>query len=105
VKTKDYSANSEKLQLVAIFSTPSNELEHLVKTGMVFQRFALTATKLGLNHSYINSPCQITQVRDRMMNDLGLVGFPQLLIRLGYSQKMHFSFRRRMNDVILNVGY
>ncbi|MCC5904994.1 MAG: hypothetical protein JJU13_02190 [Balneolaceae bacterium] len=94
----------ENTAAVAIFTTPGNELEHWVKTGMVFQRFALTATKLGLNHSYINSPCQIPQVRDRMMNDLGLDGFPQLLIRLGYSQKMPFSFRRRINDVILKVS-
>ncbi|TVP97840.1 MAG: hypothetical protein EA359_19070 [Balneolaceae bacterium] len=95
----------EKTAAVAIFTTPGNELENWIQTGMVFQRFALTATKLGLNHSYINSPCQITQVRDRMMNDLGLDGFPQLLIRLGYSQKMHSSFRRRIHDVILTLNY
>jgi len=95
----------EKTAAVAIFTTPGNALENWIQTGMVFQRFALTATKLGLNHSYINSPCQIAQVRDRMMNDLGLDGFPQLLIRLGYSQKMHSSFRRRIHDVILTINY
>ena len=90
-----------KTALVAIFSTPGNDLEYWVKTGMAFQRFALTATNLNLSHSHLNLPCQITEVRDKMMNDLGLTRFPQLLIRLGYSQKMHFTFRRRINDVIL----
>ncbi len=104
------TANSENKRLlkqlkksaaVVLFTSPNDSVEDLIKTGMAFQCFALTATKLGLSQSYINSPCQITQVRDKMKNDLGLVGFPQLLIRLGYSQKMHFSFRRRINDVIL----
>jgi len=90
-----------KTALVAIFKTQNNDLVDWVKTGIIFQRFALTATKLGLSHSYLNLPCQITQVRDKMMTDLGLAGFPQLIIRLGFSNKMPFPFRRRINDVIL----
>jgi hypothetical protein len=87
--------------LVVMFSSQNNNYIDWVKTGMFFQRFALNANKLDLSLSYINLPCQITQVRDKMMNDLGLAGFPQLLTRLGYSKKMHFSFRRRISDVIL----
>ena len=86
---------------VALFTSQKDSIEDWIKTGMTFQRFALTVAKLGLNHSYINLPCQINQVRDKMMKDLGLAGFPQLIIRLGYSQKMHFSFRRRIDEVIL----
>lgn len=90
-----------KTATVALFTSPNNSFGDWIKTGMTFQRFALTATKLNLSHSHLNLPCQITEVRDKMMNNLGLTGFPQLLIRLGYSQKMHFTFRRRINDVIL----
>ncbi len=89
-----------KTASVAMFTTQNNIFLDWVKIGIVFQRFALTCTKMGLSHSYINFPCQINQVRDKMINDMGLNGFPQLLIRLGYSQKMHFSFRRRFNGVI-----
>jgi hypothetical protein len=85
---------------IALFTTSDNKVEDWVKTGMAFQRFALVSTQLGLNHSFHNSPCQIVQVRDKMMNDLRLDGFPQLLIRLGYSQKMPFSFRRRIQNII-----
>ncbi len=91
----------KKTAAVALFSSTKDNVENWIKTGMSFQRFALTATKLNINHSYLNLPCQVPEVRDKMMKDLGLVGFPQLLIRLGYSQKMPFSFRRRINDVIL----
>ena len=104
------TARSEKKRLqkqlgttaaVALFTSQKDSIEDWIITGMAFQRFALTATKLGLNQSYINLPCQIPQVRNKMMKNLGLVGFPQLIIRLGYSQKMHFSFRRRIDEVIL----
>jgi hypothetical protein len=91
----------KKSAAIVLLTSSSDNAEDLIKTGMAFQCFALTATKLGLSHSFINSPCQITRVREKMMNEMGLAGVPQLLIRLGYSPKMHFSFRRRINDVIL----
>jgi hypothetical protein len=89
-----------KTALVTMFLSQNNTLVDWVRTGMIFQRFALTASRLGLSHSYLNMPCQMPQVRDKMMIEMGLAGYPQLIIRLGYSHKMHFSFRRRINDVI-----
>lgn len=85
--------------LLAIFTSQNNAYADWVKIGMVFQRFALVATRLGLCHSYLNLPCQIPKVRDKMMTELGLDGFPQLIIRLGYSKNMQYSFRRRIHDV------
>ena len=90
-----------KTSSVAMFTTQNNNFLDWVKTGIAFQRFALTCTKMGLSHSHINLPCQINQVRDKMINEMGLTGYPQLLIRLGYSQKMSFSFRRRFKNVIV----
>ncbi len=91
-----------KTAAVALFISPTNQVEDWIRTGLAFQEFALTATKLNLSHSHLNSPCQIPGVRDKMITALGLNGeFPQLIIRLGYSKKMHFSFRRRINDVII----
>jgi len=87
--------------MLVMFTSRNNDILSWVKTGIILQRFALTCTKLGISHSYINLPCQINQIRDKMQRDMELTGFPQLLIRLGYSQKMPFSFRRRVNGVIL----
>ena len=91
----------EKTAVVAIFSAKSNDMEHWIKTGMAFQRFALTATKLGISHSSLNSPCQINCVRDKLMNEIGCEGIPMIIIRMGYSEKMHYSFRRRISEVII----
>lgn len=83
---------------VVLFTSTNDNTENWIKTGMAFQRFALTATKLGINHSFLNSPCQITDVRDKMVSAMGYDGvFSQLIIRLGYSKKLTFSFRRRIN--------
>lgn len=88
----------ENSAAVVLFTSAIDNIESWIKTGMAFQRFALVATRLGLSHSYLNLPCQIPQVREMMMHDLGLAGFPQLIIRLGYSEKMHYSFRRRVHE-------
>lgn len=81
--------------VVALFTSTGDNIEDWIKAGMAFQRFALTATKFGLSHSHLNSPCQIAQVRDKMKTELGLNGvFPQLIIRLGYSKNMPYAFHR-----------
>jgi hypothetical protein len=93
----------ERTSSLAMFTTQSNDIEHWIKTGISLQRFALHATKLNIRHSFLNLPCQIPQVRDRMVNHLGLTSeFPQLLVRLGYSSMMHFSFRRRVDEILQN---
>ncbi len=86
---------------LALLSSKQDSFYDWIMTGLNFQRFILTCTSLGLSYSHFNQPCQIKQVREKMRRDMSLDGFPQLLIRLGYAQKMQFSFRRRINDVIL----
>ncbi len=101
-ENKRFVKQLELSSAIAMFTTSGNDVEDWIKTGMTFQRFALLSTQLGINHSFLNSPCQIVQVRETMMNEFGLEGFPQFIIRLGYSQKMPFSLRRRIHSVINN---
>ncbi len=101
-----YPAESENKRLIkqlkhssaiALFSSEKNDVEHWIKTGMTFQRFALTIQKMGLNLSYLNTPCQIESTRKSLMSEFNLLEKePQLLIRLGYSEKMPYSFRRNI---------
>jgi hypothetical protein len=85
---------------LVIFTSQFNNLEHWIKTGIAFQCFALSSTKMNISHSYLNLPCQISPVRNKMVFVFGLNGeYPQLLVRLGFSKKMHYSYRRRINDV------
>jgi len=91
-----------KTATMALITSAKDDPAHWIETGICFQRFALTATRLNLNHSFMNAPCQVAEVRAAMMNKMTVAGaFPQLLIRLGYSEKIAYPFRRRINDVII----
>ena len=87
---------------MALITSAKDDPAHWIETGICFQRFALTATRLNLNHSFMNAPCQVPEVRAAMMNEMAVEGaYPQLLIRLGYSDKIAYPFRRRIHDVII----
>jgi len=83
-----------------LFTVRKNDVEHWVNLGRAFQRFGLTATKLNINHAHVNMPCEELSVRNKMKLKLGLEKvYPLLLIRLGYSNKMPYSFRRNVEEV------
>ncbi len=86
---------------IVLFSSKTDSFSDLVKTGMIFNKFALLATKSNLCHSFLNSPCQVEHTRKKLAANFNeKYPFPQLIIRLGYSSKMPYSFRRRINEVI-----
>lgn len=89
---------------LALFIADQNDVEHWVNLGRAFQRFGLTATKLNINHAHVNMPCEEIELRKRMAEHLGIADkHPLLLIRLGYSSKMPYSFRRPVNEVITKM--
>lgn len=85
-----------------LFIADINDVIHWINLGRAFQRFALTATKLNISHSHVNMPCEELEVRMKLAEKLGISKkHPLLLIRFGYSEKMPYSFRRQVNDVII----
>ena len=87
----------DKTATIAMFTTKKNDMEHWIRLGMSFQRFALTATMLNIKHSHLNMPCQVQSVKEKMMNEQELDStIPQLLIRLGYAKAMPYSLRRNI---------
>lgn len=88
----------------ALFIADKNNVEHWVNIGRAFQRFALTATKININHAHVNMPCEEIEIRKEMADFLGVSDkHPLLLIRFGYSKKMPYSFRRPINEVITKI--
>jgi hypothetical protein len=84
----------------ALFSVEKNDVFNWVHLGRAFQRFGLMATKLNINHAHVNMPCEELSVRNKMKLELGLENaYPLLLIRLGYSNKMPYSYRRNVDEV------
>lgn len=86
----------------ALFTVEKNSIANWVALGQSFQRFALTATKLGISHAHVNMPCEELEVRQQLITQLELgTRQPLLLIRFGYSEKMPYSLRREIQDVII----
>ena len=86
-----------------LFTAEKNDLEHWVNLGRAFQRFGLTATKLNINHAHVNMPCEEHSVRKKLAAHFNLKNeHPLLLIRFGYSEKMPYSYRRRIEDIVID---
>ncbi|MEL7833477.1 Acg family FMN-binding oxidoreductase [Fodinibius sp. Rm-B-1B1-1] len=88
----------------ALFTVDQNEISQWVTLGRAFQRFGLTATKLNISHAHVNMPCEELEVRQKLVEKFNLGSkHPLLLIRFGYSDKMPYSFRRDLDQVICNT--
>lgn len=85
----------EHTSALMVFATTNDNVADWLYTGMAFQQFSLQATKLNISHSFLNSPCQIENVRTKMQLHLGFENkYPQLIVRMGYSPKMPYAFHR-----------
>ena len=77
----------EQAAALLLFTTPHHNKEGWVNLGRSYQRMALKATALGIDHSLVNMPCEEPSVRHKLKVDLGYVPEePLLLMRLGHAE-------------------
>lgn len=85
-----------------LLGTEKNDTENWIELGRAFQRFGLTAAKNGISHSHMNMPCEVPGIRKKLMAHFGITEMtPLLLLRIGYSRPMPYSFRRHLNELII----
>jgi nitroreductase len=88
--------------LVAIVGTAwDRPLDQLV-AGQALQRVLLTATDAGLACSMISQPIEVPAARDQLRRALGRSGPPQMAVRIGYGQPGRPTFRRAVDEVIVD---
>ncbi len=86
--------------VTAFLSEEDNKVSW-IKTGQLYQKFVLTLAKHRLTTAFINQPCEVKELRSRLAKAIGFEKtYPQLLIRFGYAEKVPFSVRRDVKDVI-----
>lgn len=97
--------DKEKLQSashLALLTTQHNTIEEWISLGRTLERLLLQSTAMGIVHSYFNQPNEIRELADQMAQSLQLSGeYPTLLIRLGYGEKMPYSKRKDIREVIV----
>lgn len=89
---------------ILIFIAKENNKEAWINLGRSFQRVGLMATSLKINHAHINSACEEIAARKKLAVVLQLKPEeePLLIIRIGYSEKRPYSFRRPLKEVLIN---
>jgi len=99
------AAEDRKLALaapaLAVIFTDRDDLPSWMAAGQALSHILLRATADGLATSFLSQAIEVPELRPRLAHLLGLNGFPQLLLRVGYAQRMpRCSPRRALNDVL-----
>ena len=105
-------ADSENLKIskqiassagIAIFCSEQDNAAHWVEAGRVYERFALTATSLGIKNAFLNQPVEVAEIRPELAQAFGMQGGrPDLIVRFGKGGRdMPHSLRRPASDVIV----
>jgi hypothetical protein len=75
---------------------------HWIEVGRAYQRFALTATQLGLKHAFVNQPAEVPELRGQFASYLGIGDRrPDLIVRVGRAPAMPRSLRRPVEAVLV----
>jgi nitroreductase len=88
-------------RLLAVLSTPMDTPGAWLATGQALTKGLLCAYADGVSVSFLNLPIEVAELRSRLRNVLGLAGYPQLLLRLGYGPEVAPTPRRQVSDVLV----
>lgn len=96
---KKIASSSHFVLLTATDNIP----EEWIRLGIVMERFLLKSTELGITHAYMNQPNEVGKLSVEMTETLNLSGeYPIILLRIGYGEKMSYSKRKDIEEVIIS---
>ncbi len=85
-----------------VISAASDDKQHWIETGRLYERVALTLTASGIQVAFLNQPAEVPALRLQLASHLGLgSALPQLILRLGYADPLPHSLRRPLEDVLV----
>jgi hypothetical protein len=88
---------------VAVVVSDKDDPTHWVEAGRCYERFALTATSLGIHNAHLNMPVEVKAIRSEFKQALRLPdkSRPDLVLRFGRGSDLPKSFRRPIEDVLV----
>jgi hypothetical protein len=98
-KDRELAATSPVL---AVLGSPSDEPLDWINTGMALANILLLASSENVCCSFLNQPIQISKLRPKLLDAIRKnKGFPQVLLRMGYSsEQIRPSPRRNVEEVL-----
>ncbi len=85
---------------IVVVSTPFDQEQDWLGCGEALGFALLDAEQLGLKASYLNQPCEVSELRFPLSLFYNVKGQPQLILRFGYAAPVPPSPRRRLEEVI-----
>jgi hypothetical protein len=86
--------------LAVVLGTLDDEREDWLVSGMAMGRLLLQATVDGLAASPLTQVVEVDRLRLRLRRELGLLGMPQVVLRLGYGRGAMTTRRRPVDQVL-----
>ncbi|MDO4723350.1 MAG: nitroreductase [Comamonadaceae bacterium] len=75
-----------------------------VATGRSLQRLLLRLSRAGIAHSYLNPPCEVPVLRQRLAAEPWVQAQPQILLRIGHAQRLPASWRKPIGAVLYKAA-
>ena len=96
------TTRSSKDQTLVLLCTSGDSPADWVRAGEALQRVLLEITRQGFVASPLTQVIEVAWTRDRLRSELGVVGYPQILLRIGRAAATPTSRRRRLVDVLVD---
>ena len=91
---------AEGSPLLVVLASEEDAADAWLGTGRVLSRLLLRAAASDVTASYLNQPIENAPLRPRLVEAIDAVGHPQLLLRLGYSERGRPAARRPLEEVL-----
>lgn len=87
--------------VLAALGTDANTLESWLSGGQALERVLLRARADDIWASFLNQPIEVPELLAKLRDTLGVKGFPQLLLRLGYGRNVKPTPRKTPGEVLM----
>ncbi len=91
--------------LLVTLTTPGDTPRDWMAAGQALQLVLLVAAAHGISASFLNQPLQVPALRTRFRSRLGLSGFPQVILRMGYATPSGPTPRRELSEVFDSTAF
>jgi hypothetical protein len=85
---------------IVVVSTPFDQERNWLQCGEALGFALLDAEQLGLKASYLNQPCEVSELRFPLSLFDSVKGQPQLILRFGYAATVASTPRRPLGEVV-----
>jgi nitroreductase len=95
------ATRSSKEQCLVLLCTNGDKVADWLRAGEALERVLLEITRHGFSASPLTQVTEVPSARAQLRSELGLIGYPHVLLRIGRAPVTPASRRRRLVDVLV----